>query len=54
MGCIPRHEPSDVIVGFDGEFDAEGRFAEVRFSRSASLVDQRHFPAVCLGRSQAA
>jgi LysR family transcriptional regulator, nitrogen assimilation regulatory protein len=32
VGVYTRHEPSDVITGFDGgEFDAEGRWAELRF-----------------------
>ena len=32
VGVYARHEPSDVVVGFDGgEFDAEGRYVELRF-----------------------
>ena len=32
VGVYARHEPSDVVVGFDGgEFDAEGRYLELRF-----------------------
>ena len=32
VGVYTRHEPSEVIVGFDGgEFDAEGRYLELRF-----------------------
>ena len=32
VGVYTRHEPSDVVVGFDGgEFDAEGRCVELRF-----------------------
>jgi exodeoxyribonuclease-3 len=32
VGIYTRHEPSDVVVGFDGgEFDAEGRYVELRF-----------------------
>ena len=32
VGVYTRHEPSDVVVGFDGgEFDAEGRYVELRF-----------------------
>jgi exodeoxyribonuclease-3 len=32
VGVYTKHEPSDVIVGFDGgEFDAEGRYVELRF-----------------------
>ena len=32
VAVYTRHEPSDVVVGFDGgEFDAEGRYVELRF-----------------------
>ena len=32
VGVYSRHEPSEVVVGFDGgEFDAEGRYVELRF-----------------------
>ena len=32
VGIYTRHEPSDVIVGYDSpEFDAEGRYVELRF-----------------------
>jgi exodeoxyribonuclease-3 len=32
VGIYTRHEPSDVIVGYgSSEFDAEGRYVEVRF-----------------------
>ena len=32
VAAYTRHEPSDVVVGFDaGEFDAEGRYVELRF-----------------------
>jgi exodeoxyribonuclease-3 len=32
VAVYTRHEPSDVVVGFDGgEFDAEGRCVELRF-----------------------
>ena len=32
VAVYSRHEPSDVVVGFDGgEFDAEGRYVELRF-----------------------
>jgi len=34
VAVYTRHEPSDVIVGFgSGEFDAEGRYVELRFDR---------------------
>jgi len=35
VGIYSRHEPSEVIRGFDGrEFDAEGRWVELRFDTS--------------------
>jgi exodeoxyribonuclease-3 len=38
VGVFTRHEPSDVITGFDGgEFDAEGRWLETRFDRATRL-----------------
>lgn len=34
VGVYSRHEPSDVLVGYGSEeFDAEGRYVEVRFDR---------------------
>ena len=34
VGVYTRHEPSDVVIGFDGgEFDAEGRYVETRFDK---------------------
>lgn len=34
VGVYTRHEPSDVIVGYNSpEFDAEGRYVELRFDR---------------------
>ena len=36
VGVYTRHEPSEVVVGFDGgEFDAEGRYLEARFDTPA-------------------
>jgi exodeoxyribonuclease III len=42
VGVYTRHEPSDVVIGFDhktalgeGEFNAEGRYAELRFDTAA-------------------
>jgi len=32
VGVYTRHEPSDIVAGFDGgEFDTEGRYVELRF-----------------------
>jgi len=48
VGVYTKHEPSDVIVGFDGgEFDAEGRYVELRFdtpSQKLSIISS-YFPS---------
>ena len=48
VGVYTRHEPSDVRVGFDGgEFDAEGRYVELRFDtphRKLSVISV-YFPS---------
>ena len=48
VGLYTRHTPSDVVVGFDGgEFDAEGRYVELRFDtprRKLSLISC-YFPS---------
>ena len=48
VGIYTRHEPSDAIVGYGStEFDAEGRFVELRFdtpSRKLSLISA-YFPS---------
>jgi len=48
VGVYTRHEPSDVVTGFDGgEFDTEGRWAELRFDtprRKLSIVSA-YFPS---------
>ena len=48
VGVYTRHEPSHVIQGFDGgEFDAEGRYLELRFDtpkRKLSLLSV-YFPS---------
>lgn len=48
VGVYTRHEPSDVVVGFDGgEFDAEGRYVETRFdtpARKLSIISV-YFPS---------
>jgi exodeoxyribonuclease-3 len=48
VGVYTRHEPSDVVVGFDGgEFDAEGRYVETRFdtpARKLSIISA-YFPS---------
>jgi exodeoxyribonuclease-3 len=48
VGMYTRHEPSEVIAGFGSpEFDAEGRFLELRFdtpSRKLSIISA-YFPS---------
>ncbi len=50
-----RHEPSDVAVGWDGgEFDAEGRYVELRFdtpARKLSLISS-YFPSGSSGEER--
>jgi hypothetical protein len=54
VGMYSRHEPSDVIVGLgEPEFDAEGRYVELRFDkpgRQLSLISC-YFPAAPRARS---
>jgi exodeoxyribonuclease-3 len=48
VGLYARHIPSDVIVGFDGgEFDAEGRYVELRFDtpRQKRSIISCYFPS---------
>ena len=48
VGVYSRHQPSDVVVGFGAaEFDAEGRYVELRFdtpSRKLSVISC-YFPS---------
>ncbi len=48
VAVYTRHEPSDVVVGWDGgEFDAEGRYVELRFDtpkRKFSIISS-YFPS---------
>ena len=57
VGVYTRHEPSDVVVGFDGgEFDAEGRLVEVRFDapgRKRSILSA-YFPSGSSGEDRQA
>ncbi len=57
VGLYTRHEPSDVVVGFDpGEFDAEGRWIELRFDkpgRKLSLISC-YFPSGSSGEDRQA
>ena len=48
VGVYTRHEPSDVVVGFDAEeFDAEGRYVETRFDTPGSKLSiiSAYFPS---------
>jgi exodeoxyribonuclease-3 len=55
VGAFTRHEPSDVIVGFGSkEFDAEGRYVELRFdtpARRFSLISC-YFPSGSSGEDR--
>jgi exodeoxyribonuclease-3 len=57
VGIYTRHEPSDVVVGFDGgEFDAEGRCVELRFDtpqRKLSVLSA-YFPSGSSGEDRQA
>jgi len=57
VGLYSRHEPSRVITGFDGgEFDAEGRYVELRFdtpTRKLSLIST-YFPSGTSGEERQA
>ena len=45
VGVYTRHEPSDVIVGYGStEFDAEGRYIELRFDRPG----RKHSPKLSI------
>lgn len=55
VGIYTRHAPSSVVVGFDGgEFDAEGRYLELRFDgagRKRSLISA-YFPSGSSGEER--
>jgi exodeoxyribonuclease-3 len=57
VGIYSRHEPSEVIAGFDGgEFDAEGRWVELRFDtpqRKLSFISA-YFPSGSSGEERQA
>lgn len=57
VGIYSRHEPSDVVTEFDGgEFDAEGRFVELRFDtphRKLSVLSA-YFPSGSSGEERQA
>ena len=48
VGIFTHHEPSEVLIGFDGgEFDAEGRYVELRFDtpRQKLSIISSYFPS---------
>jgi exodeoxyribonuclease III len=55
VGAFTRHEPSDVVVGFGcPEFDAEGRYVELRFdtpARKLSIISC-YFPSGSSGEER--
>lgn len=55
VGIYTRHEPSDVVVGYgSAEFDAEGRYVELRFDtpqRKRSLISC-YFPSGSSGEER--
>jgi exodeoxyribonuclease III len=57
VGVYTRHVPSEVIIGFDGgEFDAEGRYVELRFdtpARKFSVISS-YFPSGSSGEDRQA
>ena len=57
VGVYTRHEPSEVVVGFDGgEFDAEGRCIELRFDTPARRLSilSVYFPSGSSGEDRQA
>jgi exodeoxyribonuclease III len=57
VGVYTRHVPSEVVVGFDGgEFDAEGRYVELRFDTPARKfsVISGYFPSGSSGEDRQA
>jgi exodeoxyribonuclease-3 len=55
VGVYTRHTPSDVVVGYgSGEFDAEGRYVELRFdtpARKRSIISA-YFPSGSSGEER--
>jgi exodeoxyribonuclease-3 len=55
VGVYTRHEPSDVITGFGSpEFDAEGRYVELRFDRPGTKLSiiSSYFPSGSSGEDR--
>ena len=61
VGVYTRHEPSDVVIGYgSSEFDAEGRYVELRFDRTGRSVASKlsiiscYFPSGSSGEDRQA
>jgi exodeoxyribonuclease III len=60
VGVYSKQEPSDVVVGFDaasgGEFDAEGRYVELRFDtpKQKRSIISSYFPSGSSGEERQA
>ena len=55
VGVYSRHEPSDVIIGYGSEeFDAEGRYVELRFDRPGRRLSiiSAYFPSGSSGEER--
>ncbi len=55
VGIYTRHEPSDVIMGYgSSEFDAEGRFVELRFDKPGTKrsIISAYFPSGSSGEDR--
>jgi exodeoxyribonuclease-3 len=55
VGIYTRHEPSDVIMGYgSSEFDAEGRFVELRFDKPGTKrsIISAYFPSGSSGEER--
>ena len=55
VGVYTRHEPSDVIIGYgSSEFDAEGRYVELRFDtpRAKLSLISSYFPSGSSGEER--
>jgi exodeoxyribonuclease-3 len=55
VGIYSRHTPSEVMIGFDGlEFDAEGRYVELRFDAGSAKrsIISCYFPSGSSGEER--
>ena len=55
VGVYSRHEPSDVVIGYGSpEFDAEGRYVEVRFDtpKTKLSIISAYFPSGSSGEER--